>query len=74
MLLLVAVVAPAINGRRDQPEGKLWERYAYAKDQVRKDVDLAQDDLIGNPADIGANASVISAPSMAKIGRLPNVG
>jgi uncharacterized protein YjbJ (UPF0337 family) len=29
----------AINGRRDQLEGKLQERYGYAKDQVRKDVD-----------------------------------
>jgi uncharacterized protein YjbJ (UPF0337 family) len=29
----------AINGRRDQLEGKLQERYGWAKDQVRKDVD-----------------------------------
>lgn len=29
----------AINGRRDQLEGKIQERYGYAKDQVRKDVD-----------------------------------
>jgi uncharacterized protein YjbJ (UPF0337 family) len=29
----------AINGRRDQLEGKIRERYGYAKDQVRKDVD-----------------------------------
>ena len=28
-----------INGRRDQLEGKLQERYGYAKDQVRKEVD-----------------------------------
>jgi uncharacterized protein YjbJ (UPF0337 family) len=28
-----------INGRRDQLEGKLQERYGWAKDQVRKDVD-----------------------------------
>jgi uncharacterized protein YjbJ (UPF0337 family) len=28
-----------INGRRDQLEGKLQERYGYAKDQVRRDVD-----------------------------------
>jgi uncharacterized protein YjbJ (UPF0337 family) len=28
-----------INGRRDQLEGKIQERYGYAKDQVRKDVD-----------------------------------
>jgi uncharacterized protein YjbJ (UPF0337 family) len=29
----------AINGRRDQLEGRLQERYGLAKDQVRKDVD-----------------------------------
>jgi uncharacterized protein YjbJ (UPF0337 family) len=29
----------AINGRGDQLEGKIQERYGYAKDQVRKDVD-----------------------------------
>ena len=28
-----------INGRRDQLEGKIQERYGYAKDQVRKDID-----------------------------------
>jgi uncharacterized protein YjbJ (UPF0337 family) len=27
-----------INGRRDQLEGKIQERYGYEKDQVRKDV------------------------------------
>ena len=29
----------AINGRRDQLEGKIQERYGVAKDQVRNDVD-----------------------------------
>jgi uncharacterized protein YjbJ (UPF0337 family) len=29
----------AINGRRDQLEGKIQERYGYAKDQVRREVD-----------------------------------
>ena len=28
-----------INGRRDQLEGKIQERYGTAKDQVRSDVD-----------------------------------
>ena len=28
-----------INGRRDQLEGKLQERYGYDKEQVRKNVD-----------------------------------
>jgi uncharacterized protein YjbJ (UPF0337 family) len=28
-----------INGRRDQLEGKLQERYGYQKDQVKKEVD-----------------------------------
>jgi uncharacterized protein YjbJ (UPF0337 family) len=28
-----------INGRRDQLEGRIQERYGLAKDQVRKDVD-----------------------------------
>ena len=28
-----------INGQRDQLEGKIQERYGFAKDQVRKDVD-----------------------------------
>ena len=28
-----------INGRRDQLEGILQQRYGYAKDQVRNDVD-----------------------------------
>ena len=29
----------AINGKRDQLEGKLQERYGYNKDQIRKHVD-----------------------------------
>ena len=29
----------AINGRRDQLEGKIQERYGYAKDRARKEVD-----------------------------------
>jgi uncharacterized protein YjbJ (UPF0337 family) len=29
----------AIDGQRDQLEGRLQERYGYAKDQARKDVD-----------------------------------
>jgi uncharacterized protein YjbJ (UPF0337 family) len=29
----------AVNGRRDQLEGKIQERYGLAKDQVRSDVD-----------------------------------
>jgi uncharacterized protein YjbJ (UPF0337 family) len=28
-----------INGRREQLEGKLQERYGYGKEQVRKEVD-----------------------------------
>jgi len=28
-----------IEGRREQLEGKLQQRYGFAKDQVRKDVD-----------------------------------
>ena len=28
-----------INGKRDQLEGRLQQRYGLAKDQVRKDVD-----------------------------------
>jgi uncharacterized protein YjbJ (UPF0337 family) len=28
-----------INGQRDQLEGKLQERYGYAKDQARKEID-----------------------------------
>jgi uncharacterized protein YjbJ (UPF0337 family) len=29
----------AINGKRDQLEGKIQQRYGLAKDMVRKDVD-----------------------------------
>ena len=29
----------SINGKRDQLEGKIQERYGLAKDQVKKDVD-----------------------------------
>jgi uncharacterized protein YjbJ (UPF0337 family) len=29
----------AINGKRDQLEGKIQERYGIAKDQARKDID-----------------------------------
>jgi uncharacterized protein YjbJ (UPF0337 family) len=29
----------AINGRREELEGKIQERYGIAKDQARKDVD-----------------------------------
>jgi uncharacterized protein YjbJ (UPF0337 family) len=28
-----------INGRRDQLEGKIQQRYGFAKDQIRKDID-----------------------------------
>ncbi|MBS0232703.1 MAG: CsbD family protein [Proteobacteria bacterium] len=28
-----------INGRREQLEGKLQERYGYGKDQIRSEVD-----------------------------------
>jgi len=28
-----------INGRREQLEGKIQERYGLAKDQIRKDID-----------------------------------
>jgi uncharacterized protein YjbJ (UPF0337 family) len=28
-----------INGRRDQLEGKIQERYGYSKDQAKKQVD-----------------------------------
>jgi uncharacterized protein YjbJ (UPF0337 family) len=29
----------AINGRRDQLEGKIQERYGYAKDQAQREID-----------------------------------
>jgi uncharacterized protein YjbJ (UPF0337 family) len=29
----------AINGRRDQLEGKIQERYGLAKDQAKKEID-----------------------------------
>jgi uncharacterized protein YjbJ (UPF0337 family) len=29
----------AINGKREQLEGKIQERYGHTKDQVKKDVD-----------------------------------
>jgi uncharacterized protein YjbJ (UPF0337 family) len=29
----------AINGRRDQLEGKIQERYGIAKDQAKKEID-----------------------------------
>jgi uncharacterized protein YjbJ (UPF0337 family) len=28
-----------INGRREQLEGKLQERYGFAKDQIRQEID-----------------------------------
>jgi uncharacterized protein YjbJ (UPF0337 family) len=28
-----------INGRREQLEGKIQQRYGFAKDQIRKDID-----------------------------------
>ena len=37
----------AINGRRDQLEGKIQERYGIAKDQVRRDVDTWLNQLPG---------------------------
>jgi len=27
-----------INGKQDQPEGRLQQRYGYAKDQVKKEI------------------------------------
>jgi hypothetical protein len=35
----VSSLTTAINGNRDQLEGKLQERYGIAKDMVRKNVD-----------------------------------
>jgi hypothetical protein len=35
---MVAGLGAAINGRRDQLEGKLQERYGYAKDEVRQEI------------------------------------
>ena len=29
----------ALDGRREQLEGKIQERYGYGKDQVRQDID-----------------------------------
>lgn len=29
----------ALDGRREQLEGKIQERYGFGKDQVRKDID-----------------------------------
>ena len=29
----------AINGRREQLEGKLQERYGYAKDRIKREID-----------------------------------
>jgi len=29
----------AINGKREQLEGKLQERYGYSKDQVKREID-----------------------------------
>jgi uncharacterized protein YjbJ (UPF0337 family) len=34
-----------MNGRRDQLEGKIQERYGIAKDQAKKDVDTWFDSL-----------------------------
>lgn len=28
-----------INGRREQLEGKIQERYGYSKDQIKKEID-----------------------------------
>jgi len=35
----------AINGRRDQLEGKLQHRYWYAKDEVRQEIDDWLEDM-----------------------------
>jgi uncharacterized protein YjbJ (UPF0337 family) len=32
----------AINGQREQLEGRLQQRYGFAKDQARKDVEAAR--------------------------------
>ena len=37
--LALALPEPPQNRRRDQLEGKIQERYGYAKDQARKEVD-----------------------------------
>ena len=37
----------AINGRRDQLEGKIQERYGIGKDQIRRDVDTWLNQLPG---------------------------
>ena len=38
----------AINGCRDQLEGKIQERYGIAKDQARKEIDNSYDRNLGN--------------------------
>jgi hypothetical protein len=35
----LTMTSNVINGKRDQLEGKLQERYGYAKDQTKKDID-----------------------------------
>jgi len=34
-----------INGKREQLEGKIQERYGYGKDQVKKELDAWSDSL-----------------------------
>src|SRR5215204_3533377 len=38
-----------INGRRDQLEGKIQERYGYEKDQVRREMDNKKPDAGSTP-------------------------
>ena len=40
----------AINGRRDQLEGKIQERYGIAKDQARKEIDRNLGNATSGPA------------------------
>jgi uncharacterized protein YjbJ (UPF0337 family) len=57
----------AINGRREQLEGKLQERYGYAKDRIKREIDewaseaRATARKIANDADLSGELDAIRA-------------
>ena len=54
----------AINGRREQLEGKLQERYGYAKDRIKREIDdwaseVARARKVTNDADLSSEVDAI---------------
>jgi uncharacterized protein YjbJ (UPF0337 family) len=60
-----------INGKRDQLEGKIQERYGYAKDQTEKDIDdwctpALVERRVTRPVPLHSSPDVIAGPQLGR--------